>query len=64
MPEIITHGHDGFVVDNFNEFLNAINEIETISRKNCRKTIENRFTSSIMAKNYIEVYQEILDQIT
>jgi glycosyltransferase involved in cell wall biosynthesis len=63
MPELIEHGRDGFLVSNVGEAVRAIERIEQIDRRICRKTVEKRFTSEIMVSNYIGVYQEILAQL-
>ena len=63
MPELIAHERDGFLVSNVGEAVRGIERIEQIDRKACRKTVEERFTSEIMVKNYIGVYQEILAQL-
>jgi glycosyltransferase involved in cell wall biosynthesis len=63
MPELIEHGRDGFLVSNVGEAVRAIERIGWIDRKNCRATVEKRFTSEIMVNNYIGVYEEILAQL-
>jgi len=63
MPELIEHERDGFLVSNVGEAVQAIERIDQIDRKACRRTVEKRFTSEIMVKNYIGVYQEILAQL-
>ena len=63
MPELIEHGRDGFLVSDVAGAVEAAARIEQIDRRVCRKTVEKRFTSEIMVKNYIAVYQEILDQL-
>jgi len=63
MPELIEHERDGFLVSSVGEAVRAIERIEQIDRKICRETVEKRFTSEIMVKNYIGVYQEILAQL-
>ncbi|MFH1727183.1 MAG: glycosyltransferase family 4 protein [Pseudomonadota bacterium] len=60
MPELITDGHDGFLVNTVSEACEAVNKIETIDRINCRKTVENRFTTDIMVNKYINVYEKII----
>lgn len=60
MPELIVNGENGFLVSNSEEAIESIKEIDRISRLNCRKVVEERFSKEIMAKNYIEVYEKIL----
>jgi len=51
------------LVSNVREAVEAVAKIEQIDRRACRKTVEEKFTSEIMVKNYIGVYQEILTQL-
>ncbi|MCK4548255.1 MAG: glycosyltransferase family 4 protein [Candidatus Eisenbacteria sp.] len=60
MPELITHGEDGFLVPDVDEAVRALGEIPKIARARCRKTVEERFTAERMVENYIEVYRGIL----
>jgi len=60
MPEIIDDGRNGFLVEEVDQAAQKIRIIEKIDRQICRKTVEQRFTKEIMAKNYIDVYNEIL----
>jgi len=57
VPEIITDGLDGFVVDNMEEAVEAVARIADISRADCRQTFEERFTSARMAADYVQVYE-------
>jgi glycosyltransferase involved in cell wall biosynthesis len=60
MPELIQEGINGFMVSNIAEMTEKIKDIINISREDCRKTVECRFTQEKMVKEYIEVYKEIL----
>ena len=60
MPEIIRDGINGFLVSNVDEMAQRINEVRDISRKECRKIVEERFTQERMVKDYIEVYKKIV----
>lgn len=62
MPELIEHERDGFLVSNVGQAVQAAERIGEIDRRNCRKTVEKRFTSEIMVENYIGVYEKILAQ--
>jgi glycosyltransferase involved in cell wall biosynthesis len=61
MPELITDGRDGFLVDTIDEAVVAIERLDGINRAECRRTVEARFTADHMAEGYITVYQKILD---
>jgi len=60
MPEIITHGVDGFLVGGVDEAVSAVGAISDVDRRECRRTVEKRFSASRMAKEYREVYSRIL----
>jgi len=60
MPEIIQNGINGFLVSSIEEMVDRIKDIKDISRENCRKNVECRFSREKMVKEYIEVYKEIL----
>ncbi len=59
MPEIITSGQDGFLVDNIEDAVSAVDQIHCIDRRCCRTTVEKRFTSDRMADEYIQIYEKI-----
>lgn len=62
MPEIITSGKDGFLVNNVDEAVEALRGIGNINPAECRKTVEQRFTVGRMADDYLRVYHEILER--
>lgn len=61
-PEVITHGKSGFICDTRQDFIRAIREIDTISRKACRREFERRFTLEHMTMNYEELYYQLLEK--
>ena len=59
--EIISDGENGFVVENVDEAVNCINHrLDGIHRTACRRLYEERFTSNIMTRAYIEQYKQII----
>jgi glycosyltransferase involved in cell wall biosynthesis len=60
MPELIEHGVTGFLVDTFDEAVEAIGRLGEIDRAACRHAVEQRFTVERMADRYIDLYQRIL----
>jgi len=61
IPEIVQDGFNGFLVHNVAEALDAVRKIGAIDRSDCRQSIEKRFTTERMVKDYIGLYQNILD---
>lgn len=68
--EIVKDGQNGFIVNPLNKnkevniegLVEAIKNIRKINRKECRKTVEEKFTVGIMADKYEEVYYKILEE--
>jgi glycosyltransferase involved in cell wall biosynthesis len=61
MPEIIRHGETGYIVDDIQEATEAVAAISSIDRSNCRADVEQRFTDTRMARDYVRVYEKILN---
>jgi len=62
MPELIEHGRTGFLVASVQEVVECVDKIKEIDRKECRITVEKRFTKERMAREYIQVYKKILSE--
>lgn len=63
VPELITDGKTGFVVDpmlGIEGLKDAVKKISQIKRLNCREDVETRFSKERMTKDYIEVYEKLL----
>lgn len=63
VPEVIEDGVSGFVVDNMDDAVEAVERIETLSRMRCRHEFERRFSAQRMAADYVEIYQRMIDSI-
>jgi mannose-6-phosphate isomerase-like protein (cupin superfamily) len=61
MPELIRDGETGFLVGSVDEAAEAVKKVDTISRKECRKSVEKRFSVDRMVDDYIKVYKTILE---
>lgn len=61
-PEIIEHGANGFLCNSVDDFVKSISKLNQINLYDCRKTIEEKFTSDIMAQKYAELYRQMLNQ--
>jgi glycosyltransferase involved in cell wall biosynthesis len=61
MPEIITDGHDGYLVETIDQAVEAVGRLTALRRHSCRQTVERRFTSDVMAAGYMETYRAILE---
>ncbi len=59
VPEIIEHGRTGFVVDEIDQAVRAVECVEALSRWRCRQSFEQRFEVAQMASGYLEVYRRL-----
>lgn len=62
VEEIIEHGMTGFVVDTEEEAIAALQNIGSLDRERIRQRFEERFTSTIMARKYVDVYERVIQQ--
>lgn len=60
MPEIVEHGVNGFLAKNYSEFKKYMARIGDIDPKNCRSSVENKFSARAMAQNYLDHYKTVL----
>ena len=58
--EVIKHNYSGFVIKTEEEMIRAIKNIDSISRKNCRRHVEENFTTEKMVDEYEKLYYKIL----
>jgi glycosyltransferase involved in cell wall biosynthesis len=59
VPEVITEGVTGFIVDSVDEAVRAVGRVSSLNRRDCRKMFEERFDAARMARDYVEVYQRL-----
>ena len=62
MPELVRHGETGYVVDDVEGAVKAVSAVKTIERSACRADVERRFTSARMARDYVRVYEQVLNR--
>jgi len=60
VSEVIKNRETGFVVEEEDDFAEAMKKIGEISRKKCRGEAEKHFDISVMAKNYEETYKSLI----
>jgi len=58
--EIISHGKTGFLCNNTQECISAIDRVIDLDRYNCRQYVENNFSVKQMTDGYEAVYQKII----
>ncbi len=64
VPEVIDEAESGFIVHSIEEALKSVLKVPLISREKVRSTFEKRFTASIMAKSYLDLYSLIIQNNT
>jgi glycosyltransferase involved in cell wall biosynthesis len=57
VPEVITNGVSGFIVDNTDEAVNAVQQAATLDRAACRAEFMKRFSAPKMALQYVKLYE-------
>ncbi|HEX5685395.1 MAG TPA: glycosyltransferase family 4 protein [Ideonella sp.] len=62
VPEVIEPGVTGFVVNSVDEAVEAVREARKLSRRRCRQRFEHRFTAEGMARNYLSIYERLVEQ--
>ncbi len=57
LPEIVRHGVDGYLVQNQEEAVSAIEQLANINRHVCRQRAEQCFSASVIVEQYEKLYQ-------
>ena len=60
VPEVITDGVSGFIVDDIEGAVAAVRRLDEIDRAACRTAFEARFTVGRMARDYLDVYERVI----
>jgi glycosyltransferase involved in cell wall biosynthesis len=60
IPEIVRPGVTGFIASEIDELVAAVGKIDSISRAQCRREFEERFTSEVMVAKYEHVYHRLI----
>jgi glycosyltransferase involved in cell wall biosynthesis len=60
IPEIIEHGKTGYVVNNLDQMIEAVQQIDTIDRAYCRERVLTNFNAAQMADGYERLFRKSL----
>jgi glycosyltransferase involved in cell wall biosynthesis len=60
VPEVIEHGRTGFIVDTADEMAEAFARIDEIDPAECRRAVEERFSSKAFVAAHEEAYARLL----
>jgi glycosyltransferase involved in cell wall biosynthesis len=61
VPEIITPGENGYVVTSIDDAVAAVQGLDPSLRRRCRQAFEERFSARRMAREYLRVYERLLN---
>jgi glycosyltransferase involved in cell wall biosynthesis len=59
-PEIVEDGLTGFVVEDVNGAIGAVDRLGHLSREKVRRRFEERFTARRMAQDYLSAYRGLM----
>jgi glycosyltransferase involved in cell wall biosynthesis len=62
-PEVIEHGATGFLCETIDEGVEAVELATRLSRGDCRRAFETRFSIARMAADYVRLYERIINHI-
>jgi glycosyltransferase involved in cell wall biosynthesis len=61
VPEVVDEGLTGFVVEDENGAIGAVDRLGQLSREKIRRQFEKRFTARRMAQDYLSVYRSLAE---
>ena len=61
VPEVVSHGTTGFICDTEAEMADAVERCASLNRATIRGEYEERFSASRMAKNYLNIYDGLVN---
>lgn len=62
VPEVIDDGTSGFIVENVDQAVAALERIDVLSRRKVRACFDLRYSATVMATRYVEIYNNLLSQ--
>ncbi|PYX84850.1 MAG: glycosyltransferase family 4 protein [Acidobacteria bacterium] len=60
LPELVEHGHTGFLVHSLSEMCDAIAIVTELRVTDCREYAERRFSSNRMTAEYFSLYEKLV----
>ena len=61
VPEIVRHGVEGFLISSVAEGCQAVAQLASIRRADCRKRVEEQFSRKVVVGRYHELYKRMLN---
>ncbi len=60
VPEVMENGVTGFVVEDMEQAVDAVEKLESLDRMACRRVFEKRFSARRMAQDYLKLYENMV----
>jgi len=61
VPEILRNGISGIIAADFDTLVRAVRNINRVSREDCRREFETRFTADVMAEKYEHIFHNLIN---
>jgi glycosyltransferase involved in cell wall biosynthesis len=61
-PEVIESGRTGFLCDDEARMVDALRQIGTISREDCRAAVEGYFSTERMVADHVKLFEQLLER--
>ncbi|MGE5169430.1 MAG: glycosyltransferase family 4 protein [Rudaea sp.] len=62
VPEVMEQGRTGYIVEELDDAVEAVRRLPGLSRARCREVFEERFTATRMARDYVAVYERLVER--
>ncbi|UQA62960.1 GNAT family N-acetyltransferase [Polyangium aurulentum] len=63
LPEVVEHGRTGFLVNDEQQLVEALENVESIDPAQCRAAAEERFSLEAMCGRYLGVYERLTRRV-
>lgn len=60
VSEVVIDQQTGFICQDQQQMIDVVNKAHHIRREECRKLVENKFSSQVIAQQYLALYEEML----
>jgi glycosyltransferase involved in cell wall biosynthesis len=62
VPEVVDEGITGYICDNLDDAVRAVELVASMDRTQVRRQFERRFTAGRMARDYTAIYERLIEQ--
>ncbi len=61
VSESVVDGETGFLVDTVDEMVDAVSKVEQLDARECRRHVEQHFSSQAMCRRYLDLYGKLIN---